>query len=274
MYASLTLIKNSRRSGKLIGTHQKLDKASRQLFNRLAPKKTKFPSEQDILYFEGSRGPDGIKRKSPGTDEPVSVIDPKNDDGKLMRTLLNHQYNLRVALKDEDNIRAAFEAAWLAHIVTDGLTPAHHHLYDGMIDELRGDMEYKKIFGAKIKGIMRGHNLAEATRNNWLYWGAGGVMNKHIAFELGIAYMVAALPIKSLTPKLSKVSPASINLKKEFYKALQKIAALDMYDRFLKNGWTTQLALEARQILAPEIIRVITLAWLSSLTMPTQKESK
>jgi len=265
MYSSLSLIKNSRRSGKLIGTHQKLYKASRRLFTRLAPKKAQFPSEQDILYFEGSRGPDGIKRKSPGVDEPWNAVNPDKNDGKLMRVILDHQFNMRAALKGEDTVRAAFEAAWLAHAVTDGLTPAHHYPFDAIIDEMMGDMEYKKVFGTEIKGIMRGRNFAEATRNNWLYWGAGGVMNKHIAFELGVAYVVAALPIKSITPKLSKMDPASINLEKEFNKALKKISALDMYGRFLKEGWTTQLAIEVRSILAPEIVRVVTLAWLSGL---------
>ena len=265
MYSSLSLIKNSRRSGKLIGTHQKLDKIARRLFVKSAPKKTKFPSEQDILYFEGSRGPDGLKRKSPGIDEPWNTIDPDKNDRKLTQVILDHQHNLRVALKNQDTIRAAFEAAWLAHAVTDGLTPAHHFPFDAIIDELMTDMDYKKVFGAEIKGIMRGRNLAEATRNNWLYWGAGGIMSKHIAFELGIAYVITALPMKLLTPKFPKVDPATINLEKEFNKSLKKIAALDMYGRFLKEGWTTQLALESRSILAPEIVRLITLAWLSGL---------
>ena len=274
MYSSLTIIKNSRHSGRLVGTHQKLYKVSRRLFNKIAPKKPKFPSEQDILYFEGSRGPDGIKRKSPGVDEPISAINPDKDDGELMRTMLDHQYNLRVALAEQNTVRAAFEAAWLAHVVTDGLTPAHHYPFDTLIDEMMGEMEYKKLFGAQVKGIMRGRNFAEATRNNWLYWGAGGVMSKHIAFELGVAYVVAAQSIKSLTPKLSRVDPASVNLKKEFNKALKKIAALDMYGRFLKEGWTTQLAIEARSILAPEIVRLVTLAWLSGLVPPTKEKQQ
>ena len=274
MYSSLSLIKNSRRSGKLIGTHQKLYKISRQLFTRLAPKKTKFPSEQDILYFEGSRGPDGLKRKSPGIDEPWHAINPDKNDGKLMRVILDHQYNLREAVADKNTVRAAFEAAWMAHAITDGLTPAHHYPFDAVIDEMMGDMEYKKLFGAEIKGIMRGRNFAEAARNNWLYWGGGGVMSKHIAFELGVAYVVATLPMKSLTPKMPRVEPASINLEKEFNKTLDKIAALDMYGRFLKEGWTTQLAMEARNIICPEIVRMVTLAWLSGLVPPKGKRTK
>jgi|LSQX01.1.fsa_nt_gb hypothetical protein len=96
-------------------------------------------------------------------------------------------------------------------------------------------------------------------------------MTKHIAFELGIAYAVAAASMKSLTPKLKKSETININLEKEFRKSLRKIAALDMYGRFLKTGWTTQLALEARKILVPEIVRLITLAWLSGTTSPTEE---
>lgn len=272
MYSSLNIVKNSRTSGKLIGTHQKLDKVSRRLFSKFAPRKSGFPSEQEILYFEGSRGPDGIKRKSPGVDEPWHFVNPNKDDGRLMKLILDHQYNLRVAFRDQNKVRAAFEAAWLAHAITDGLTPAHHHNYEEVVDELMSSKEYKKIFGVEIKGIMRGRNLAEATRNNWLYWGAGGVMTKHISFELGVAYAVAALPLKSLTPKLKKSDTENIDLEKEFKRSLEKIASLDMYTRFVEEGWTSQLALETKQTLVPEIVRVTTLAWLSGLEPPKEKE--
>jgi hypothetical protein len=276
MYSSLNFSKSSRGSGKLIGTHQKLYKVSRQLFAKSVPKDTNFPSEKDILYFEGSRGPDGIKRKSPGVDEPWHAIDPDKSDGQLMTVVLDHQHNLRTALRDDNPVRAAFEASWLAHAITDGLTPAHHYPFDAVIDELMVDMEYKKIFGAEIKGIMRGRNLAEATRNNWLYWGAGGVMSKHISFELGVAYVVATMPLKSLMPPRITAEPTAIDLEKEFNKSLKKIAALDMYGRFLKEGWTTQLAIETRETLLPEIIKVVTLSWMTGLVQSKtdKKDSK
>lgn len=274
MYSSLNIVKNSKNSGKLIGTHQKLDKAARRLFSKTAPKKhPRFPTEAEILYFEGSRGPDGIKRKSPGVDEPWHFIDPADSgDQQLISTILDHQHNLRTALAKQDQIRAAFEAAWLAHAITDGLTPAHHYPYEEVVDELMVDMDYKKIFGVEIKGIMRGRSLLEATRNNWLYWGAGGVMTKHVSFELGVAYAVAALPLKTLTPKLTKVDPANIDLTKEFQKSLKIIATRDMYGQFIKGGWTTALAMDVREMLVPEIVRVVTLAWLSSLA--PAKDSK
>lgn len=265
MYSSLGIIENSKHSGKLVGTHQKLDKAARRLLGRnTLAKKYHFPSEKEILYFEGSRGPDGIKRKSPGVDEPWHFISPNQDDGILMQLILDHQHNLRRALAEKDQVRAAFEAAWMAHAITDGLTPAHHYPYNKIVDELMSDKDYKKLFGIKIKGIMRGNNLAEAIRNNWLYWGAGGVMTKHIAFEYGVAYTVATMPLKQLTPRVSKKDFESVDIKKEFYDSLYKIYALNMYTRFLQTGWTTPLVIETRKVLVPEIVRVVALAWASA----------
>ncbi|MDR3298137.1 MAG: hypothetical protein LBT19_02085 [Candidatus Nomurabacteria bacterium] len=274
MYSSLGIIKNSRRSGQLVGTHQKLDKAARQLLGKVIPKKTYFPPEADILYFEGSRGPDGIKRKSPGVDEPWHFIDPSKDDGKLIKCIVNHQFNLTQALKRDDAVRAAYEAAWMAHAITDGLTPAHHYPYDKVVGELMSDKDYKKLFGAEIKGIMRGKNLPQAMRNNWLYWGAGGVMTKHIAFEYGIAYTVATLPLKTIIPKLEKADAEDVDLKKEFYKTLEKINSLQMYEDFLQSGWTTQLVIETRQTLVPEIIRIVALAWASAVPKEIDKGKK
>ena len=267
MYATLDIIKGSKHSGRLIGVHQKLDKAARQLLAQEYGRDARiFPSIEKILYFEGTRGPDGLKAKSPGYDEPEHFIQPDNDDGVLRQYILDHQYNLTEALVRHNHERAAFEAAWMAHAITDGLTPAHHYPFRKVVDELMTDKDYKTIFGHEIKGIMRGDNFAQAVRNNWLYWGAGGVMTKHIAFEYGVAYVIAPIGIKRMTPKnLKKSELKNIDLEKEFYASLRRVHSLRMYDNFLQSGWTTQLVRETREILIPEIVRAIMLGWASSL---------
>ena len=275
MYASLGIIKNSKHSGELIGVHQKLDRTARWMLARHMPVASiEFPNIKNILHFEGSRGPDGLKTKSPGFDEPMHFIDPKNDNGELIGYVHNHQYNLTEALKKHDTIRASFEAAWMAHAITDGLTPAHHFPYQETINELMGDHDYVKLFGMPIKGIMRGDNLAETIRNNWLYIGAGGVMTKHIAFELGVANTIATTPYKRLAPKdfkRSDIQKATVD--GAFYNSLERVASLNMYDRFLKEGWNPQLVLETREILIPEIARAIALAWAACIIDSNKKES-
>ena len=266
MYSSLGLIQNSDHSGELIGTHQKIDKSARLMLSKYCRNAKKFPNIDDILHFEGSRGPDGLKSKSPGVDEPQHFIQPGHDDGALRKIIEDHHYNLVQALIKGDEIRASFEAAWLAHAITDGLTPAHHYPYRRVVDELMTDKDFVKLFGRKIKGIMRGDNLAQAARNNWLYWGAGGVMTKHIAFEYGVAYTITPVPLKRLWPKnLHHDEFDCADCLRAFYAALDKVVALKMYDRFLKKGWTTQLVSETRRILIPEIIRAVALSWASAV---------
>ena len=68
MYSTVGLLKNAKHSGELSGTHQRLDRAARVMFREMAPKGVYFPSVREILHFEGNRGPDGIKWKSPGVD--------------------------------------------------------------------------------------------------------------------------------------------------------------------------------------------------------------
>ena len=266
MYATLGVNPNSKHSGDLIGTHQKLDKSARRLLSKYVPAASrKFPSIDEILNFEGIRGPDGLKRKSPGVDEPEHFIIPGKDDGVLIGYIRDHHWNLVRALRRKDRERAAFEAAWLAHAITDGLTPAHHYPFRKVVDELMNDQDYKTLFGVQVKGIMRGRNLAEAARNNWLYWGAGGVMTKHIAFEYGVAYAITPLPLKSLAPKdIKKDDFTASNFEKVFYTALERVDAIKMYDEFLQKGWNTELIVRTREVLVPEIVRAITLAWASA----------
>lgn len=270
MYSTLAIKTNSKKSGRIIGTHQKLDKIAYKIVQKHLPENVKFPDIKTILLFEGMGGPDGLKRKSPGVDELMHFIIPDNDDGKLMKMVEDHQYNLRRALKKGDEVRAAFEAAWMAHAVADGLTPAHHFPLEETQAELMTEKDFFRIFGVPIKGIMHGQNTLETLRHNWLYWGSNGYMSKHIGFEYGVAITLTALPGSKVMPKLSEKDFKDIDIHDVFYGSLKTVASLDMYDKFRNNGWTTELAFETRDVLLPEIVKAIALSWLSSI--PEQKK--
>ena len=266
MYSTVGLLSSSPVAGKLTGTHQKLDRAARKLLGKHLPKGATFPTAKEIVYFEGTRGPDGLKRKSPGVDEPMHFIIPHDDDGQLIEYISNHHYNLVHALRSKNQTRAAFEAAWLAHAITDGLTPAHHVPLVEYKDQLMTNKEFVKIFGAPIKGIMHGKNFLQTARHNWLYWGAGGGMSRHIAFEYGLAVMATSLPLKKLMPKDFKHEDlANIDYRREFYRSLDQVVKLDMYERFKREGWTAGLALDAQEVLFPVVVRTVTLAWASAV---------
>lgn len=264
MYSTLAIRKNSRLSGRLMGTHQQLDKISRQVLGKHLPKGVFFPDSKSILYFEGMRGPDGLKRKSPGQDEPLHFIQPDHDDGMLWNMIADHSYNLRIALENQNTTRAAFEAAWLAHAVTDGLTPAHHVPFQ-YSNQTISEQEFFQLFGIKIKGVLRGPRWRDTVRNTWRYWGQNGQMSKHLAFELGIAMTMTFLPNRSFVPKVSSSDLKQVDLKKAFYQSLDKVSSLDLFTRFCRDGWSSSLANQSKKILLPEIVRAITLAWAASI---------
>jgi hypothetical protein len=267
MYATNTIIKHSKKAGKLIGTHQRINKVARGQFSKIEGKRAKFPNLKTIQYFEGTNGPDGIKRKSPGTDEPWMFIDPNDDDGKLISQIMDHHHNLAMALKKEDYVRASFEAAWMSHDIVDGLTPPHHYPYLEAVDDLKEDRDALSFFGIQTKGIMPGDTAIEILKNNWLYWGTSGLFTTHVAFEFGVAFVVSTTKTKAFSrmPTMDELEDLRKHGYKEmFYKSLEKVAKLDMYNRFIKTGWTTELALESKSVLVPEIVKCVTLAWVSA----------
>lgn len=270
MYSTTGLLKNSKLTGKLTGTHQKLDGSAYYLLVKNLTKKAFFPNIQNILHFEGTRGPDGLKRKSPGEDEPSHFF-IKDQDESLIQIILDHQYNLREAIKKRDEIRSAFEAAWLAHAIADGLTPAHHVPLKSVAEELMTDKEFFTIFGEPIKGIMHGRTAKETFKNNWEYWGFSGQMSHHIAFEFGAAITAAPLSIRSLVPKISPNTLKSIDLTKEFLASVDKIMDLDLYNRFTTFGWTTDISIDVQKYLLPEIVRMIAIAWASAIPDEVKK---
>lgn len=224
----------------IAGTHQKLD---REAFRILSPmiKPGHFPLRREILKFEGYGGPDGLKVK--GDYKTDHLWDPINEIGFLPIWIESHYANLVDALKREDYVEASFHAGYMAHYITDSLTPAHHMSHKLLEEE---------------------YNNVSKVRQSWKNWGMKGWKSSHFAFETGIsaATMFSPLRVKfdlALTEGIAKDGIAQI-IKDESL----KIAKLNLYEDFLKNGWTTRLAKSVRATVVPKIPQMIAAAWLAA----------
>ncbi len=260
----------------MIGVHQRVDRLARRGLRTSLGRKQFFPSERQILHFEGLNGPDGIKRKSPGQDEPWHYIDPNDpNDNKLRDMITDHIYNLTAALVDNNHERAAFEAAWMSHAIVDGLTPAHHYPLEEKLEELRGGEGLETRNTRRKKIVLPGETRRHMLRNNWEFWGAKGVMTTHVSFELGIATTISAGRLQDTEPSGNDL----VRVKTEgfmplFNEALQRIVALQLYEEYSRVGWTRRLARDTRTQLMPEIIRTVTLAWYYCAQAAESKKEK
>jgi len=259
------------KSGRVIGVHQKIDRVARRHVAARLSKRVYFPSTQEILHFEGLNGPDGIKRKSPARDEPWHYIDPTDHTDRAIVDMINdHLYNLTRALIDKNNQRAAFETAWMAHAIVDGLTPAHHYPLEAKLEELRGEGIETRT-STKEKLILPGSSKRQRLRNNWEYWGAKGIMTTHFGFELGVATAIAPLKFDDTQPTEEEFRRVENDgFEPVFFTMLQQIAGMGMYDEFAKLGWTRHLARETRDVLIPDIIKTVTLAWYQAVYQSRQ----
>ena len=257
-----------------MGAHQKIDRLSRSVLKKLlSGKDGRFPSERLILHFEGVNGPDAIKRKSPAQDEPWHFFAPFDEaDTQLTTTIGDHYDQLVLALKSRDEVRAGFEASWLAHAIVDGLTPAHHFPYEEKLAELHAGKGQDtrnsfKVLGVAIKAkvVMSGDTRREKVKNNWKMWGPRGLLISHSFFEFGIAFLV-----KPMNAAVMKVRPEDIAELRDygvvelFRRKAKEIGALGMYDRYQQVGWTPQLARQVRTRLVPNVVRMVALAWYAA----------
>ncbi|MDO4781444.1 MAG: hypothetical protein Q4A34_03590 [Candidatus Saccharibacteria bacterium] len=264
MYSGTTL---NTKSGNLMGVHQKIDRVARRHIAPLLPAWCDFPTTKQILHFEGNNGPDGIKRKSPAVDEPWHFIDPQDaEDVRLLDMIDQHIVNLAAALAANNHERAAFEAAWMAHAITDGLTPAHHFPLEQVLKELRGEgMETRNSI--MKKNIMPGENPLELLKNNWQFWGAKGAMTMHVGFELGVASVVAYKRFSKGRPSGDDIQTCrDVGFRTWYVGAVHQVAELGMYEKFAEHGWTTELARQTNGVLMPLIIRAVVLGWLSAVS--------
>lgn len=253
-------------TGRMIGAHQKIDRLARSSLRKLIDQDHKFPSTKLILHFEGINGPDAIKRKSPAKDEPWHYFSPFDEtDTKLLEIVSSHYDQLVLALQNTDEVRAAFEAAWLAHAVVDGLTPAHHYPYEEKLAEIRGGRGLETRTTLRQKLIMPGGNRIEQLRNNWKMWGPKGLLTTHGVFEWGVSLMMAPLAEKQVALTEYDLAELSKHGMLGLFKLKAKeIATLGIYDRYIHSGWTPQLARQVRQKVVPTITKMVALAWYAA----------
>lgn len=264
MYSGTTL---TPASGRVLGAHQKIDRLSRAALKPLLKNNKAFPSTKRILQFEGSRGPDAIKRKSPAVDEPWHYYAPFDDeDTQLIDLISAHYTSLVEALKAKDEVRASFEAAWMAHAIVDGLTPAHHFPYEEQLNELRGegiesrDSVYKKL-------VLPGVSVRDAIRNNWKMWGPRGLLTSHGWFEFGAAVIIAPVTSKQIKVRQQDLDELRrYGLAELFVRKAKEVGVLQMYDGFARHGWTPRLAWRVRYRLLPVVVRAVALAWYAAAT--------
>ncbi len=264
MYSGTVLTKYS---GSVLGAHQKLDRVARRHLEKVIPDNSVFPRIRTILQFEGRNGPDGVKLKSPAKDEPWHYYSPfDNDDSQLIELINDHYKSLVKELKGGNKERAAFEAAWLAHAIADGLTPAHHYPYEEKLVELRGGEGIETRTTTKQKLVMPGDNRREKVKNNWKMWGPKGLFTAHGLFEMGIAAIIKPLSFGEAVPKAEDLQRVQeLGVAEVFKRTAREIAVLDMFGHYHKKGWTPKLARQVRQKLGPLIVQTITLAWYAAL---------
>ncbi len=262
MYSGTTF---RHQSGNIAGVHQRIDRvAKKQLVHQIG-REAFFPSIKLILHFEGKNGPDGIKSKSPSVDEPWHFIAPDAvADDPLIKVIEDHLYNLAAALKKQDEVRAAFEAAWLSHAIVDGLTPAHHVPLAEKIEELWGKAHNERN-SKSDKIIIKGNGARDSLAKNWEYWGTKGIFSAHLFYEMGVAssLTVATFNDIGITDKdLERIRREGYI--PYFLESVKAVDAMGTYQEFLKAGWSARLANISRKELVPLIMKNVCLAWYAA----------
>ena len=205
--------------------------------------------------------------KSPGKDEPWHFVDPHGDYSVMITYIENHLTNLSIALSEQNFVRASFEAGWMAHAITDALTPAHQYPMEDKIIEISGKHPTERI-KLNQKMFLPGDTWRKRLSANWKYLGPKGVMSSHMLYEMGVAVLTTSLSARKIA---QKPSPQEITRLKNgefitmFEDSIQFVAKKQYYQTFIRKGWTSRLARETRTILLPEISKLVALAWLEAI---------
>jgi hypothetical protein len=246
--------------------HQKLDKVARRHLQALLPRDDLFPSIKLILRFEAGHGPDGAKLKRQQGAQPWHFMDPHNEDPAELHDYITHHFEgLKKALLDQDEVRAAFEAAWLAHALVDGLTPAHHYPYEKELERLRGENRDTRL-GIIGRAYVKGDNFVVSMQRSLRLVGPKGLLTTHALFEAGAYTIIAPLKLTKARPSPTELQEVlDKGVMRVFQQTAREIAYLRIYERFISRGWTQSLSRDIRRELAPRMVKMVTLAWYAAI---------
>lgn len=253
---------------KSAGIHQRLDVAAYKMISHYLPAEA-FPDIDAILSFEGYNGPDGLNSKiglkpkgsdldGKDTHNPSHLYDPVTDTGDVPAHIQSHYDGLVRCLLAGDMVRGSFEAAWLAHYVGDGLTPAHHWPLEEKVAEA----------AQHSANSLENGDVGKVTAflvKNWALWGAKGHMSTHVNFEMGIAFALLIFPIRATFTDADLASARQLGPVDYFKAEAREVAGLELYQRFYKEGWNNDIASTVKKVLAPQTARTIGIIWLLAL---------
>ena len=239
---------------KSIGIHQRFDIAAYKMILPYLPEGF-FPSMSAIVDFEGYNGPDGLKVKSPKENDPSHLYDPATDTGDVPMHISNHYIKLVECLKTGDQVRAAFEASWMAHYIGDGLTPAHHWPLEDKIAEAVLQEKEAASAGDVNKLLLK-------AKKNWAVWGMKGHLSTHLNFEMGIAFALLIYPIRGRFHNTDLARARHLGYLDFFKEQARDIATLNLYERFYKQGWNSDIAAVVKNKIAPLTAETIGIIWL------------
>ena len=266
MYAGFITTK---RVVKRAGIHQRFDIAAYKMVEDFIPEGS-FPTIKQILHFEGYNGPDGLKSKSglkyktKDDGNPSHIYDPKTDTGEVPGYIDLHYRGLVDRLQTTDLIRGSFEAAWMAHYVADGMTPAHHFPLEEKMAQASEKAQQDFLSGDASK-------FEAFIQKNWAIWGAKGHMTTHQNFEIGVAFAMLFSPLRPDFDEHELARARTLGPIDYFKSQARAVASLNLYEKFYESGWTADLASTIKSELAPKTALTIGTIWLLAYLEAGQK---
>jgi hypothetical protein len=249
----------------VLRAHQKIDKSAYRQLSTITDCSEYF-TFKEIIHFEGRRGPDSPRLKKGNSTPPWHFYDPDGENEEYFQVVKSHYDALVKEIKLGDHNRSGFEAAWLAHALVDGLTPAHHYPYEEQLEELRSE---NKSTRETVRGhfIVKGDSFLNTVRKSSQLIGPKGLLTTHTTFEAGAATIILPLLLMKATLPQTVLDNATgyDNLIESFKLYVSEIDSFHMYERFYRKGWTPSLSLDIRRELAPRMVKIVTLAWFCAL---------
>lgn len=223
------------------GTHCSLNRLAYFALRRALPE-TSFPRLHTINHFEGLNGVDGLwlnNRHMPSR----STYNPVTGEGSGLVEFTRQFKALQEAIQNNRKRRIARRMAHIAHITTDVCTPPHQH--GQLIPPRRKRFLFWRV---KDDWYERYHETY--------------VVDRHFLFELRVFFAVVRQPLPPISVALEwKAEEIRAHVRQN----IQFIRNLNLYERYIREGWTEAIQQQFNREVFPRIATMIATIWYLAL---------
>lgn len=247
------------------GTHQRITKNAYLALLKIKPNLVYVPTLEEVLHYEGHLGPDQLWLESAYHGDEHK-FHPLTGEGGCMQCIKKSFAELvkSYCKKEQNHAEISKNLAHLAHYIADVYCPPHIEVVEHKKETRR--LSKKDLF---MRSILIFVHKKTRKKYEQIY--------KEILFETRLVWQTVFRKMKLASINEEDVLGIDVianDIEAYLTAKICETYNKELFKRYVKEGWTKEIAREVRDFILPEAASTIAITWLAAIHTAEQHKCK